>query len=358
MGLVVVGVTLGAGINRTGKTTQARISDTQARIAESVTTQVEADARGAPHLVDKASGNELTVRAEGDTFIAVSTVNALTGRKLVCLPIADVAQMVHDLSTGTQGSLVIKDEHDIEKKILSIAGDFEDNESSLQFGSFTVLMDDDACAGGSQDPVLDINTRPALEAAGVEVAEAEEEDGVSLPSEDTASDLFNRLLHNTAETSSFTLPRYATAAASSERRSAVLQKNRRAYAMAHEAVKDGRNLGWWNTVVQVVSLGQANENDVPLPQFVEQGISGIEDAWSVGENAVVSIGNEIVTADNSFILLGNLLGENFGKEGSLCFYDGDCIDRRICVGQQFQTTCRSCPSECGSKGELSLFMFS
>ena len=54
VGLIIVGCTLGAYINKTGEITQAKIF-------ESVTTQVKSDTMGAPHLMDKISGNELTV---------------------------------------------------------------------------------------------------------------------------------------------------------------------------------------------------------------------------------------------------------------------------------------------------------
>lgn len=117
VGMVAVGLGLGINMNTSGKSTQTKIE-------ESVNTKVKSDMMGAPHLVDKATGSELTVRSEGDSFEATTKFNANTGRKLHCIQIQDVAKIVHNLSSGTPGSVSIKDQLGIHRDILGITGDF------------------------------------------------------------------------------------------------------------------------------------------------------------------------------------------------------------------------------------------
>ncbi len=100
--------------------------EVKASIDKSVQTKVDSDAMGAPHLVDKATGSELTVRNQGDSFEVTSKFDRTTGRQLQCIRIHDVAKMVHDVESGTPGSVVIKDELGIQKDIMTITGDFHD----------------------------------------------------------------------------------------------------------------------------------------------------------------------------------------------------------------------------------------
>jgi len=106
---------------------------------------VEKDPQGVTHLSDKETGDVLTVRGDGDTFVA--TQRHLEGKSYQCIPITKVAAMVNDVSHATSASLVFKNEEGIESKVLSLAGDFEDEGDTLTFADkkITVMLNSDAC---------------------------------------------------------------------------------------------------------------------------------------------------------------------------------------------------------------------
>lgn len=87
----------------------------------------------------------LTVRGDGDTFVA--NQRNLEGKSYQCIPITKVAAMVNDVAHATSASLVFKNEEGIESKVLSLAGDFEDEGDTLTFANkkITVMLNSDAC---------------------------------------------------------------------------------------------------------------------------------------------------------------------------------------------------------------------
>lgn len=87
----------------------------------------------------------LTVRGDGDTFVA--NQRHLEGESYQCIPITKVAAMVNDVSHATSASLVFKNEEGIESKVLSLAGDFEDEGDTLTFANkkIEVALNSDAC---------------------------------------------------------------------------------------------------------------------------------------------------------------------------------------------------------------------
>lgn len=223
--IVVMGVSLGKGISNTGQ-------NTQASIAESVHTKVEVGPMGASHLLD-TQGNEITVRGDGDSFVAITKFDAVTGRRLNCLPIEDVAVMVSDISKGTQGSVIVNDEDGHESEILSIAGNYQDKNSFLQFDSFRVILDDDSCQKAVGTPIESKDIGTTLEDA-VTFEEknkvSEEED----PKEEQG-DILNRHLRHIPSQA-------ATDDTISVEKSQVLSRNRDAYTKARTALRDGRKL--------------------------------------------------------------------------------------------------------------------
>ena len=106
---------------------------------------VEKDPRGVTHLSDKKTGDVLTVRGDGDTFVADQ--RSLEGESFQCVPITQVAAMVNDVAHATPASLVFKNEEGIESNVLSLAGDFEDEGDALTFANkkIKVALNSDAC---------------------------------------------------------------------------------------------------------------------------------------------------------------------------------------------------------------------
>jgi len=106
---------------------------------------VEKDPQGVTHLSDKETGDVLTVRGDGDTFVA--NQRHLEGKSYQCIPITKVAAMANDVAHATSASLVFKDEEGIKSKVLSLAGDFEDEGDILTFANkkIEVALNSDAC---------------------------------------------------------------------------------------------------------------------------------------------------------------------------------------------------------------------
>ena len=221
----------------------------KASIDESVQTKVESDAMGAHHLLDKVSGEELTVRSDGDTFVTTPRVDALTSRKLNCLAISDVAKLVNDVATATPGSLVIKDQDGVEKEILPVGQTYKDGDSVLELGSFRVIMDSDACNSALGEPSI-IDIAPALDAAA-------EEDGDDVSDDEgEGSDVFKRQLRKPSpsiKSSPTSSSRAVASVISPSKRSTVLARHRQEFAMARAAIQEGRHLTGDSSSVEVCS---------------------------------------------------------------------------------------------------------
>ncbi|KAL9179083.1 hypothetical protein ACHAXT_000125 [Thalassiosira profunda] len=115
------------------------------KIDESVQTDVAVDALGDPHLTDKATGKDVTVKADG--VVAGTTPRVLNGRKLTCISMVDVAKAVGGLATAaTKVNLVFHDEEGTETEITPLL-DYKDEQSFLSFdgGRIKILLDSDAC---------------------------------------------------------------------------------------------------------------------------------------------------------------------------------------------------------------------
>ena len=106
---------------------------------------VEKNPQGVTHLSDKKTGDVLTVRGDGDTFVA--NQRYLEGESFQCIPITKVAAMVNDVVHATSASLVFKNDEGIESNVLSLTGDFEDKGDALTFANekITVALNSDAC---------------------------------------------------------------------------------------------------------------------------------------------------------------------------------------------------------------------
>lgn len=260
--LVVTGALLGARLDQATTSTQVKID-------EAVTTEIAQDGEGLPHLVDRASGGELTVRTEGDTFDTRQVVDPVTSRRLNCIPIHEVARMVNNLSHGVAGSVVEHDTDGASKKVVSFTGDFEDHGRHLQFGSFRIELDDDGCNRGADIPVSapgladgvatgpgetslnapagpaatgekkGVPAAPASEDASVDPGfvddigptfEAAEGDGIGTRTAPSPSDadLFTRGLRLYAETPG--------------QKASVLHRHRHAYDEAETSIREGRQL--------------------------------------------------------------------------------------------------------------------
>mmetsp|Transcript_6419 Transcript_6419/g.11736 ORF Transcript_6419/g.11736 Transcript_6419/m.11736 type:complete len:321 (-) Transcript_6419:149-1111(-) len=223
--LVVTGALLGARLDQATASTQVKVD-------EAVTTEIGQDEEGLPHLVDRASGRELTVRAEGDTFVTQQIVDPVTSRRLNCIPIHEVARMVNDLSHGVAGSVVGQDEDGASKKVVSLAGDFEDHKRYLQFGSFRIQFDDDGCNRGADihrglaagPGKTSLNAPAGLattgEKKGVPAAHASEDASVDPGFVDIDADPFKHIL----------------------RIAGLLNRQRDAYVEAATSIREGRSL--------------------------------------------------------------------------------------------------------------------
>ena len=215
--------------------------EVKASIDKSVQTKVESNAMGAHHLIDKVSGEELTVRSDGDTFVTTPRFDAPTGRRLNCLAINDVAKLVNDVATATPGSLVIKDQDEVEKEILPIGGSFKDEETVLELGSFQVVMDSDACNSA-------LTLSHALDAAA-------EEDGDDVSDDEgEGSDVFKRQLRKPSPSIKSSLTsssRVVFNVITPSKRSTVLARHRQEFAKARATIKEGRHLTDGSTFVEV-----------------------------------------------------------------------------------------------------------
>ena len=266
IGMAFMGVKLSTNIDSSTKSTEIKIE-------ESVTTKVENDENGSPHLIDKVSGQELTVRSEGDSFETVAKVNPFTKKKLNCVSINEVAAMVNDLSKGTPGSVAMKDEDGLSTKIMSISGDFEDHHHYLQFGSFNVVFGDDAC---NADPVPFSIQRhvPSYD----QDSDAQNEDEGMPDGDGDESSIFKRRLRNPTHSKPNKTPPMT--------RSELLEKHRRHYAMASAAiqagaVRHGRKL-WW---------------------FVEDAVSWVSNAVEDVGDAFVSVAEDVAELAGDFVLI-------------------------------------------------------
>lgn len=262
--LLVTILTIGAAIATffsLNKALQQSNVEVKASIDESVQTKVESDAMGAHHLLDKVSGEELTVRSDGDTFVTTPRFDALTSRKLNCLAISDVAKLVNDVATATPGSLVIKDQDGVEKEILPIGGTYKDDETFLELGSFRVIMDSDACNSALGEPSI-IDIAPALDVAagkdeGGSVNEDKAEDDAP-EDEEEGSDIFKRRLRNPSpsiKSSSTSSSRAVASAITPSKRSTILARHRQEFAKARAAIREGRHLTGDSSSVEVQTAG-------------------------------------------------------------------------------------------------------
>merc|ERR1712032_1347490 len=87
------------------------------------------------------------------------------GRKLVCLPLVDAARIVDSISDGSETHMKIQGVDGGVEEILSLNGDFKDENSELLFGNgkVHVHLDDDSC-NYEDTPAGVLDIAPALEA--------------------------------------------------------------------------------------------------------------------------------------------------------------------------------------------------
>ena len=120
-------------------------------INENAVTDVVVDSSGAPHLADKKTGKEISVKADG--VVAGTTPRFLNGKEVTCVPINEVAGVVNGLASSTKASIVFHDAEGLETKIMPLS-DFEDKGDFLSFdgGKITVLLNSDSCNVASDKP--------------------------------------------------------------------------------------------------------------------------------------------------------------------------------------------------------------
>jgi hypothetical protein len=218
---------------------------TQDSVAQSVTTKVEMDTMGLSHLMDKSTGNQVTIRANGDAFPTSRKFDALTSRKLDCLPINHVAKMVNDLASGTSGSLVIRDEYGIEREIISFSGNYKDDSRILHFAGFKVILDSNSCEESISNPLGGLDITEAMEAylnGTYKDDENGEGGGVEASNEDKQRAIFNRAL--TPSSDSW----------------AVLARHRQELVDARSALREGRHLQVDSSEVEVVSSSEVDSS--------------------------------------------------------------------------------------------------
>lgn len=246
---------------------------TRAKISDSVHTSIKTDVAGVAHLTDKASGNELTVRSEGDMLESFEHYDALTDRKLTCVAVGDVAHMVNNLSTGTTSTLVMKNAEGVQTQVISIAGDFEDAENILSLGSIQVIMDDDGCNKDASD-----TSGTDIESAGPVGSNTEDAKAADAKADDG---LFKRHLRTPYhDTSSTTSIKAVGDIDLSERKSEILFKNRLQYTTAHAHIKEGRQLfgaGPWVPVSRYcyISKGGYNPSGCSSDQYCSATTAGL-----------------------------------------------------------------------------------
>ena len=231
--LLAVSVCLiGIGVMATmlGKKIAKGNIEVQNTIEKAAVTDVALDESGTPHLTFKNSGEDVTIRSTGDSFSTLGTIEADSGRKLNCLPIADVAKMVNDLSSGTPASITFKNEAGLEDAIIPLTGEFHDEDDIMIFasGKFVVSMESDRCNAafdGSADTTVDVlNEQDPDELEKV----ADENEG--------EGSLFKRKLRNPTVAKT---PRSTTTSSYTSR---VLARHREEYTKARLAIQEGRRL--------------------------------------------------------------------------------------------------------------------
>ena len=276
--LLVTVLTIGAAVATffsLDKALEKSNVEVKASIDESVQTQVESNAMGAHHLVDKVSGEELTVRSDGDTFVTTSRIDALTSRKLNCIAISDVAKLVNDVATATPGSLVIKDIDGVEKEIIPIGSIYKDDQTVLEFGSFQVIMDSDACNSASGAPSI-IDIEPALYASaekdGDDVSDDEADDDINenddASDEEEGSDVFKRRLRKPSP-SIKSSPTSSSMAVASQ--STVIARHRQEFTKARVAIQEGRHLTGDSPFVPVQTAGGGSSGTAGYAAHLGQG---------------------------------------------------------------------------------------
>lgn len=120
-------------------------------INQNAVTDVVVDSSGAPHLADKKTGKEITVKADG--VVAGTTPRFLNGNEVTCVPINEVAGVVNGLASSAKASIVFHDAEGLETKIMPLS-DFEDKGDFLSFdgGKIMVLLNSDSCNVASDKP--------------------------------------------------------------------------------------------------------------------------------------------------------------------------------------------------------------
>lgn len=149
IGLIAMGVALGVSMNNTVNNGNTEV---KAAISDSVSTSVGYDTSSHPHLKDKQTGLDMTVRAGGDSFVANEMYAADSGRKLFCISLADVALMEDDMLKQTLASMTLQG-NGTDKQIIPLAGKFKDEGNALTFanGEVRVILDSLACESALQE---------------------------------------------------------------------------------------------------------------------------------------------------------------------------------------------------------------
>ena len=215
-------------------------------ILESTSTSVGTDDNGHSVLQDVHSNQQVSVRGFGDPFATQTKVDPITGRRLSCMNMGDVAELFHDAVSRTEASVTFVDENGIEKEVVPVNGHYVDHGRTLHFGtgkdSVTMIMDSDACNTGALPADLQDTQDPSQvepredEANGGALSDEEEED--------TDNGVFKRGLRE---------PSSASALAVVPSPSEVLDRHRNEFAMAKAAVRSGRKMQVSTTLVPVCS---------------------------------------------------------------------------------------------------------
>ena len=238
------------------------------------------DEMGVTHLTDK-SGHDVSIRSFGDVFTATRVVDSMHGnRELQCIAIAEVAEIVHAVGSGTEVSLAFLDDGGLENQIMPLSGKFQDSGNVLKFGQdnqVQVLLDSDACNVVDDHPrdiddaaPKDYEDEPlgidaADHARGIDVADhphgidatPEDEDDGELNTKSEATNIFDSsrggLRHLVGNRS---LPS-STVHQTAQSRSDILAKHRLEYTAHRAALQAGTRLLVFSSSVPVSNLNNA-----------------------------------------------------------------------------------------------------
>jgi len=231
-------------------------------ILESTSTSVGMDNNGHSVLQDVHTNQQVSVRGFGDPFVTQTKVDPITGRRLSCMNLGEVAELFHDAVSRTEASITFVDENGIEKEVVPVNGHFVDHGRTLHFGtgkdSVTMIMDSDAC----NTSTLPADPQDTQDPSQVEPREDEANDGALSDGEeeDTDSGIFKRGLRE---------PSSALAVVPSP--SEVLDRHRNEFALAKAAVRSGRKMQSTTLIPVCSGSGCASDSDYELRTDLLEG---------------------------------------------------------------------------------------